>query len=68
MRSREDKNEIVNGGMRDAWLGAGLEVPVAEFDVGNAARRRANPDQSVKQAAAAKRERRLQRNRERNAR
>jgi hypothetical protein len=52
--TREDKGEIVNGGLRDAWLAAGLEVPPAKRDPGNAARRAATPNEEKIGAAKLK--------------
>lgn len=57
MTTERPKCDVVNESMRDAWLGAGLEVPTAKRDAGNAARREQSPDERRKEAARLKRER-----------
>ena len=58
MTHERRKHQIVNGGMRDAWLGAGLEVPAAKYDPGAKARRESDESERRKAAAEAKRARR----------
>ena len=58
MKRERSKAALVNGPMCAAWVGAGLEVPVAEFDRGIKATRTATTADEKRAAAELKRRQR----------